>query len=103
MTTSIATARRTGFVFHERYLWHDAGPHASVIPAGGYVEPGPHAESPERVRRLRSLVEVSGLGELLVPLRPRPAERDELTRFHTPAYLERVKELSDVGHGEAGY
>ena len=103
MTTSIAAVRRTGFVFHERYLWHDAGPHASVIPAGGYVEPGSHAESPERVRRLRSLVEVSGLGELLVPLRPRPAERDELTRFHTSAYLDRVKELSDVGHGEAGY
>ena len=94
--------RRTAFVFHERYLWHDAGPHASVIPAGGFVEPGPHAESPERVRRLRSLVEVSGLGERLVPLRPRPAARDELLRFHTPAYLDRLKELSDAGHGEAG-
>ena len=31
--------RRTGLVFHERCLWHDPGPHASVIPAGGFVEP----------------------------------------------------------------
>lgn len=94
--------RRTAFVFHERYLWHDPGPHASVIRAGGFVEPGPHADSPERVRRIRSLVEVSGLGEHLVHLRPSPAERDELLRLHTPAYLDRVQKLSDAGHGEAG-
>src|SRR4051794_3489716 len=83
-------------------LWHDPGSAASVIPPGGFVEPGPHSESPERVRRIRSLVEVSGLGEQLVNLRPRMAERDELLRFHTPAYLDRVAELSEAGHGDAG-
>ena len=35
--------------------------------------------------------------------RPRMAERDELLRFHTPAYLERVAELSEAGHGDAGF
>jgi acetoin utilization deacetylase AcuC-like enzyme len=84
-------------------LWHDPGSAASVIPPGGFVEPGPHSESPERVRRIRSLVEVSGLGEQLVQLRPRMAERDELLRFHTAAYLDRVAELSEAGHGDAGY
>ena len=94
--------RRTALIFHEHYLWHDPGPHASVIPAGGFVEPGPHAESPERVRRINSLVEVSGLGELLLRPRPRLATRDELLRFHTGAYVDLVKQLSDAGHGEAG-
>jgi acetoin utilization deacetylase AcuC-like enzyme len=94
--------RRTALVFHEHYLWHDAGPHASVIPAGRFVEPGPHAESPERIRRINGLVEVSGLGERLVRLRPRPATRDELLRFHTAEYLDRVRRLSEEGHGEAG-
>src|SRR3954454_24644236 len=79
------------------------GSAASVIPPGGFVEPGPHSESPERVRRIRSLVEVSGLGEQLAQPRPRMAEREELLRFHTPAYLERVAELSDAGHGDAGF
>ena len=77
--------RRTGLVFHERYaLARPRAPRPSVIPPAGFVEPGPHAESPERVRRIRSLVEVSGLGEQLAQPRPRPAERDELLRFHTP-------------------
>ncbi len=94
---------RTAFVFHERLLWHDPGSAASVIPAGGFVEPGPHAESPERVRRIRSLVEVSGLAERLLELRPRPAADDELLRFHTGEYLRRVRELSAAGHGDAGF
>ena len=95
--------RRTGFAFHERLLWHDAGPAASVIPSGGMVEPGPHAESPERVRRIRNLVEVSGLGEQLVALRPREATTAELLRLHTQPYLDRVKALSDGRGGDAGY
>jgi acetoin utilization deacetylase AcuC-like enzyme len=94
--------RRTGLVYHERYLWHDAGAAASVIPAGGMVEPGPHAESPERIRRVNSLVEVSGLGDRLIRLRPRPARLDELLRFHTRDYVERVRQLSEGAGGDAG-
>lgn len=94
--------RRTALVYHERFLWHDAGSAASVIPAGGMVEPGPHAESPERVRRINGLIEVSGLGERLERLRPRPATLDELRRFHTDAYIQRVRELSDGHGGDAG-
>src|SRR5262245_23490074 len=95
-------ARRTALVYHERFLWHDAGAAASVIPAGEMVEPGPHAESPERIRRINSLIEVSGLGELVDRLRPRPATLDEVLRFHTEEYVRRVQELSDGAGGEAG-
>lgn len=94
--------RRTGLVYHERFLWHDAGSAASVVPAGGMVEPGPHAESPERIRRINSLVEVSGLGEHLYRPRPRAATIDEVTRVHASAYVERVRELSDGAGGDAG-
>ena len=97
-----AAQRRTALVYHERFLWHDAGPAASVIPAGGMVEPGPHAESPDRVRRINALIEVSGLGEHLRRLRPRPATPEELGRFHTAAYIERVRGLSDGPGGDAG-
>ena len=94
--------RRTGLVSHERFLWHYPGPAASVIPAGGMVEPGPHAESPERIRRLRALIEVSGLEDDLVRLRPRPATDEELQRFHTPGHIGRVKQMSAAGFGDAG-
>jgi acetoin utilization deacetylase AcuC-like enzyme len=94
--------RRTALVYHERFLWHDAGSAASVIPSGGTVEPGPHAESPERVRRINALIEVSGLGERLERVRPRVATPEELGRLHTAAYIGRVKELSDGAGGDAG-
>jgi acetoin utilization deacetylase AcuC-like enzyme len=94
--------RRTGLLFHERMLWHDPGSAAAVIPPGGFVQPGPHSESPERVRRIWSLIEVSGLGEQLVRPRIRSASRDQLVRLHPAAYLDRVAELSDAGHGDAG-
>jgi len=96
------TKRTTGLVYHERYLWHYPGPAASVIPAGGMVEPGPHAESPERIRRMHALIDVSGLGDELVRLRPRPATDVELQRFHTAEYVEHVKQLSEAGFGDAG-
>ena len=98
----MSSGRRTGLVFHERMLWHDPGSAASVMPPGEFVEPGPHSESPERVRRIRSLIEVSGLSERLQHPRPRTAETHELLRLHTPAYLERVAALSAAGHGDAG-
>ena len=49
----------TGFVHHERYLWHDTRSAALYLPAGGMVQPGEHAENPESKRRMRSLLEVS--------------------------------------------
>src|SRR3981081_1607884 len=93
---------RTGLLFHERMLWHDPGSAAAGIPPGGFGQPGPHAESPERVRRIWSLIEVSGLGEQIAHPRVRTASREELLRFHTAAYLDRVALLSEQGHGDAG-
>ncbi len=98
----MSVRRQTGLVYHERFLWHDAGSAASVIPAGGMVEPGPHSESPERIRRINSLVEVSGLGEQLHRLRQTAATGRQVARVHTPAYVDLVQELSDGVGGDAG-
>ncbi len=92
----------TGFVFHERYLWHDTGNAAAFVPQGGFVEPLKHVEAPETKRRIRGLWEVSGLLEHLVPIAPRAASAEELARFHTSGYVESVRRLSRAGCGEAG-
>jgi acetoin utilization deacetylase AcuC-like enzyme len=92
----------TGFAWHELYMWHDPGSGAGPRPAGGAIEPGEHGESPATKRRLRNLLEVSGMLDELVAIRPREATLEELTRFHTEAYVERIKRLSDAGGGEAG-
>jgi acetoin utilization deacetylase AcuC-like enzyme len=92
----------TGLVFHELYLWHDTGAYASVFQPGLTVEPDQHVEDPATKRRLRGLLEVSGLLDRLQPVAPRPAGEDELARFHTRAYIERIKALSAERGGEAG-
>jgi acetoin utilization deacetylase AcuC-like enzyme len=93
----------TGWLSHELYFWHDTRSAGSYLPAGhGIVEPDTHAENPATKRRLRNLLEVSGVLEQLVPLKPRPATEEEILRFHTPEYVEKIRALSADNGGEAG-
>ena len=50
----------TGFLWHERYMWHDTRSAGLFLPAGGMLEPDEHAENPRTKRRLKNLLEVSG-------------------------------------------
>ena len=84
----------TGLVAHERYFWHDPGSGAGFSTASEYAEPDEHPESASSKRRILSLLQVSGLADLLVPIRPRAATVSELMAFHTSAYVERVRSLS---------
>ena len=95
----------TGFYFDELCLWHQQGPHALVMPVGGWVQPPSGTgfpESPDTKRRFKSLMDVSGLTARLALASAPPASRDDLLRVHPAAYLDRIKTLSDAGGGEAG-
>ena len=92
----------TGFLWHELYAWHDTGTGAWVMPASLTVQPLAHIESAEGKRRIRNLVEVSGLMDQLVQLKPRPATEDEILRLHTREYVDRIKKMSAESGGEAG-
>jgi acetoin utilization deacetylase AcuC-like enzyme len=92
----------TGWVWDERYAWHDTRSAASHLPAGGFIEPGTHAENPATKRRFRNLLEVSGLLAQLTPIAPRAATEAEVQRLHTPDYVQRIKSLSADNGGDAG-
>ncbi|MFG6668215.1 class II histone deacetylase [Halomonas sp. HNIBRBA4712] len=96
---------KTAFFFDERCLWHSAGQYALTLPVGGWVQPpaaGGLAESPETKRRLKNLMDISGLTSAL-EVRSAPLASDEqLLRVHSRAYLARFRELSDAGGGELG-
>jgi len=92
----------TGLVWHERYMWHDTGAAAGPLPAGGWIEPDTHVENVATKRRLKNLIDASGLGGQLVQLEPRPAAAEEVCRFHTAEYVERVRQVSEAGGGDAG-
>ena len=68
------TMSATGLVWHERMMWHDTGSGASELPSGGWLEPGEHAESPATKRRLKNLLDATGLTDDLVLLAPRAGD-----------------------------
>lgn len=94
---------KTGWNFHELYLWHDTGAAAQFFPASLTVEPGEHAENAETKRRFRNLMEVSGLTDQLASVKSVPVDEDDLALFHTRDYIRRIKALSDDRGGDASY
>jgi acetoin utilization deacetylase AcuC-like enzyme len=87
----------TGWVWDERYAWHDTGRWTS-----GWYEPIQHPENGETKRRFRNLVERSGLLAQLTPVAPRPATREEVLRVHAAEYLDGLARRSAQGGGDAG-
>jgi acetoin utilization deacetylase AcuC-like enzyme len=92
----------TGFVYHELYMWHNTGNFAGVIPYGNPVQPGEHAENPETKRRFRNLLDVSGLLKQLTIVEAREATDEEILRFHTKDYFEKIRSLNEEYAGETG-
>ncbi|MGB0499131.1 MAG: class II histone deacetylase, partial [Rubricella sp.] len=76
-----------------------------VARTGGLVEPlagGGLPESPETKRRLRNIIEVTGLARELEIRSAEPASREALLRVHPADYLDRFEQLSATGGGEMG-
>lgn len=95
----------TGFFHDERCFWHSGGNYALTLPVGDLVQPlaaGGLPESPETKRRLKNLMEVTGLlSELAVQSAPE-ATREDLERIHPASYLDEFKAKSEAGGGEMG-
>lgn len=97
--------RKTGFFFDEQCFWHSGGNYALTAPVGGLVQPlaaGGLPENPETKRRLKNLIEVSGLMAELDNTSADLATRADLLRIHPTSYLDEFKALSDAGGGEIG-
>lgn len=95
----------TAFLFDEHCFWHSAGSHVEILPVGGWIQPpsaAGHAESPETKRRLKNLLDVSGLSQSLQVSSAPVATQEDLLRVHPQTYLERFKALSDNGGGPFG-
>ena len=93
----------TAFFTDERCFWHGGGNYALTLPVGGLVQPGGGLpENPETKRRLKNLLEVTGLLRELDVRSAAQATRDELLRVHPGAYLDAFKAASDAGGGELG-
>jgi acetoin utilization deacetylase AcuC-like enzyme len=89
----------TGFVWHEIYAWGLQANDAQTNLPECMFEPLPSNEGPEAKRRVRNLLEASGLLARLTSIDaivPTPAD---LQRVHTSEYLERFRTSSEKGWG----
>jgi acetoin utilization deacetylase AcuC-like enzyme len=96
---------RTGFYWDERCFWHGGGNYAFTLPIGGLVQPlaaGGLPENPETKRRLKNLMDITGLSKDLVMRGGPEASFEDLARVHPETFLRKFKEMSDSGGGELG-
>jgi acetoin utilization deacetylase AcuC-like enzyme len=93
----------TGFYTDERCFWHSGGNYSFMMPVGGWVQPGAGLpESPETKRRMRNLIEVTGLMAELDVLSGSPITRDDLLRVHPAEFLDTFQATAEAGGGETG-
>lgn len=97
---------RTGFYWNEQTMWHAGGNYAFTLPLGGLVQPlaaGGLPESPETKRRLKNLMDVTGLiHDLSVHAAP-PVTMTQMAQVHDQNYLNEFKALSGGQGGEIGH
>ncbi|MEA3346373.1 MAG: histone deacetylase, partial [Chloroflexota bacterium] len=74
----------TGYVYEPLYLEHDW--------------PG-HPENAGRLEAIMQRLESERMLERLAHIPAHPATEEQMTRVHSPAYLERVKRVSERGGG----
>ena len=96
----------TAFFHDERTLWHEpAHNYVSTMRTGGWVQPSAvegFIDSPESKRRIKALMDVSGLTSRLTVTSAQAADEEDLSRVHSRSYLARFKAGSDAGGGELG-
>ena len=96
---------RTGFVFDERYLGHDAGIEATVMMRDGSFTllPEPHPSALYITRRIKEFLDGAGLTARMQSIAARAATEDELAVYHTHGYIEGVRALTDGGPQKGGW
>jgi len=87
-------------------MWHAGGNYAFTVPLGGLVQPlaaGGLPESPETKRRLKNLMDVTGLINDVAVSRAPPATMDQIHAVHSAGYIKEFKAMSDDQGGEIGH
>jgi len=100
-----ASKSNTAFLWDEKCFWHSGGNYAQLAQVGGLVQPlvaGGLPEAPETKRRLKNLIDVTGLSKELLCQSAPIATTEDLLRVHPQSYLDEFKKLSDAGGGELG-
>lgn len=96
------SVKATGFLYEELCMWHDPDGRGMFDGLGTFFEPSKHYENPETKRRLKNLLEVSGVLSNLQTISSVKATKEDLLRFHSKDYIENLEVTSAKGSGQAG-
>ncbi len=95
--------RRVGLVFSHRYLSHNSGlmliGYKEPYP---YAEPVPHVSSPAIASRAKQLLDYFHLSDVMLTIEPEMIGDGTLGLYHTPDYINRVKDISASHGGDTG-
>ncbi len=75
---------KVGIVYDPIYLRHDTGQ---------------HVENARRLEAITSHLEEVGLSSELIPIAPRPATTEEISRVHEEGYISHIRESAERGGG----
>lgn len=87
--------RRTGYIYEELMMWHNSG----TLSFNKWTEPLESWENALTKSRFNGLLEVSGLTEYLHRIKARKATKEEILRFHTLEYVNKIETLSESESG----
>jgi len=93
---------RTALVWHERLMWHDTGKLFGPEGQHHWFEPYPHLETVEGKRRIKNLLDASGLSDSLTVIKPGAATREQVLTVHVPEHWDRIAQLSEQSRGGEG-
>jgi acetoin utilization deacetylase AcuC-like enzyme len=72
------------------------------LPVGGLIEDDVFVDNPARIVRTRNLLSATRVDEQVQMLVPRAATAEELLRVHSAEHVDRMREVSEAGGGDAG-
>lgn len=79
-------------------MWHNPG----NMPGNQWLEPTEHWENQHTKKRMHNLIAISGLLDHLTHIKSRAASKEEICRFHTEEYHDKIELLSRSEQGGQG-
>lgn len=89
----------TGLAWDERCMWHDTGLYFGPYEGNPWIEPIESPENAQGKRRIKNLLDASGLSRNLTDIEFEPASETDVLKVHTPEYFAEVRRVSDASGG----
>ena len=92
----------TALIWHERLMWHDTGKLFGPEGKHQWFEPYPHLETVEGKRRIKNLLDASGLADNLTVRKPAAISKQQALTVHSEEHWNHIEHLSSQTRGGEG-